>query len=214
MTHTYSAGASRMSVVFTAIVGVHMGVILLVASDLIPPPYGTPVKPEPVDIRLLPPTPEPLKPVAPRWPDPLVPADNPVPEPVWPTPHFPDRPDVDSSDASAHPADRAGPALAEPAPDSVPPRLRMRDERLAALINGCYPAIARRAGEEGRAAARILVGRQGSVLSWRLERSTGFPNLDAAVRCIIERLVIEPGRRDGQAIEAEALLPIVFRLDR
>ena len=110
---------------------------------------------------------------------------------------------------------RAGDGVAErpEVVEVIAPRLRMQGDRLAALINACYPAASRRAGEEGRAVVRVLVGSNGKIRSWRLEQGTGFPRLDDAVRCIIERLVIEPGRRDGRAVEAEALLPIVFRLD-
>jgi TonB family protein len=94
----------------------------------------------------------------------------------------------------------------------IAPRLRMHGDRLAVLINACYPAAARRAGEEGRVLVRVLVGSDGEVVSWQILRGSGFPRLDEAVRCIIERLVVEPARRGGRAVAAEALLPIVFRL--
>lgn len=213
MTHTYSAGGSRRAVVFTAIVGFHFAMFLLIASGLVAPPFGSPVAKEPPVVRLLPPEPEPLAPVAPRRTDPLFEFDFLVSEPDTPVPDFSSTVDAKPTDDAVTSTAGTGAAVVGGAPDIVPPRLRMHGDRLAALVNACYPPGPRRDGEEGRAVVRILVGSQGAVLSWRLEQGTGFPRLDAAVRCIIERLVIEPGRRDGRAAEAEALLPIVFRLD-
>jgi protein TonB len=213
MTHTYSAGGSRRTAVFTAIIGFHFGMFLLVASGLVPRPFGTTGEKEPPVVRLLPPEEEPWQVVAPQGPRPIEIADSWVPEPDTPLPDF--KPDEDAVPLRTGdvglPGD--GVVVSTRAVDIVAPRLRMQGDRLAALINACYPAGARRASEEGRAIVRVLVGSDGKVLSWRILQGTGFPRLDEAVRCIIERLVIEPGRRDGRAVEAEALLPIVFRLD-
>jgi protein TonB len=67
--------------------------------------------------------------------------------------------------------------------------------------------------EEGRVTAQVLIGAQGSALSWRVAQSSGFPRLDAATGCVLGKLEFVAGRQDGQAIAAEAMLPIVFRLD-
>ena len=210
MTHTYSAGGSRRTAVFTAIIGLHFGIFLLVAADLLPP-IVSPPEPDLPKVTILTPKPEPSLPVRPDQPDPLEYSGERVQEPVIPIPQVEDR----TTPPVVIEQHRAGDTVAvqRAAPVVIAPRLRMHGDRLAALINACYPPASRRAGEEGRALVRVLVGSQGSVLSWRLEQGTGFPRLDDAVRCIIERLVIEPGRRDGRAVEAEALLPIVFRLD-
>jgi len=212
MTHAYSAGGSRRTAVFTAIIGFHLGMFLLIASGLVPRPIGPAREPDPPDVRLLPPEEKLWEAVVPRLPGPVEDLVYRVPEPVTPIPDFSEKDDTNRSytDDTAAPGD--GAVIVKTAPDVAGPRLRMHGDRLAALINACYPAASRRAGEEGRAVARVLVGSDGRVLSWRLEQGTGFPRLDEAVRCIIERLVIEPGRRDGRAVEAEALLPIVFRL--
>jgi TonB family protein len=88
----------------------------------------------------------------------------------------------------------------------------MRDNRLAALVDDCYPAAARRMEEEGRAIARIVVGADRRAASWTPILGSGFPRLDAALGCVIRRLQFVPGRRDGRAVAAEVQLPIVFRL--
>lgn len=213
MTHTYSAGGSRRTVVFTAIVGFHFGMILIIASGLVPPPFGLPREPEPPVVRILPPEPKPRIRIVPPVPGPFEVADYRVPEPQVPLPDFSRRDDAEPSQAGDATLPGEGVVVAARAADVVAPRLRMHGDRLTALINACYPAAARRAGEEGRVLVRVMVGSDGKIVSWHIQQGTGLPRLDEAVRCIIERLVIEPGRRDGRAVEAEALLPIVFRLD-
>lgn len=89
----------------------------------------------------------------------------------------------------------------------------MRDSRLAALVDACYPSAARRNGEEGRAVARIVIDTDGRAASWTKMPGSGFPRPDAALGCVIRRLHFLPGRREGRAIVAELQLPIVFQLD-
>jgi protein TonB len=96
--------------------------------------------------------------------------------------------------------------------DFQPPTLQMRDSRLAALVDACYPSAARRMGEEGRAVALIVVDADGRVSSWTRMQGSGFSRLDAALDCVIRRLQFQPGRRDGRDVVAEVQLPIVFRL--
>lgn len=213
MTRTYSAGGYRRTAVFTTIVGLHFGLFLLIASGLVPPPFFTTGGKEPPPVRLLPPNKEILPTVVPRLPGPIEYEVGRVPEPEPTLPDFNPRRDMDTPSVGDAGPTGEGVVISTPTADIVPPRLRMRGDRLAALVSSCYPPGSRRAGEEGRAAVRLLVGSDGKVRSWRLQQGTGFPRLDEAVRCIIERLVIEPGRRDGRAVEAEAFLPIVFRLD-
>jgi protein TonB len=212
MTHTYSAGGSRRTAVFTAILGFHFGMFLLIASGLVPRPFGMADKERP-DVRLLPPTEEPRQPVAPEKLRPIEVEGNWVPEPDTPIPDFRERDDTSLSHDGVATVPGEGAVVEPRAADVVAPRLRMHGDRLAALINACYPAGPRRAGEEGRVLVRVRVGKDGRIVAWQIQQGSGFSRLDEAVRCIIERLVIEPGRRDGRAVEAEALLPIVFRLD-
>lgn len=211
MTRTYSAGGSRRTAVLTAIIGFHFGIFLLVASSFMPRPFGP--SPEPPVLRVLPPEPKPQVMIVPRLSQPLEVADYSVPEPPLQLPDFSRRDDANPSPADDAIVPGGGVIVATRAADIVAPRLRLRGDRLAALISACYPAAARRAGEEGRVLVRVRVGSDGRIVAWQIQQGSGFSRLDDAVRCIIERLVIEPGRRDGRAVEAEALLPIVFRLD-
>ncbi len=210
MTHTYSAGGTRRTAVLMAIIGLHFAIFLVVAADLVPAITAAP-EPVPPKVTLLPRKPEPRMVVRPDKPDPLDYASERVDEPIIPVPQVEDP--MPPAVAVGQSRDGAGIAGQPVVVDVIAPRLRMHGDRLAALINACYPAAARRAGEEGRVLVRVLVGGDGRIMSWQIQQGSGFPRLDAAVRCIVDRLAIEPGRRDGRAIEAEALLPIVFRLD-
>ena len=211
MTHTYSAGGPRRTAVLTAIIGFHFGMFLLIAGSFMPRPYGP--SPEPPVLRVLPPEPKPRTMIVPRLSQPLEVADDPVPEPPLQLPDFSRRDDAKPLPAEVAAVPGGGAFVETRTADIVAPRLRLRGDRLAALISACYPAAARRAGEEGRVLVRVRVGSDGGIAAWQIEQGSGFSRLDAAVRCIIERLVIEPGRRDGRAVAAEVLLPIVFRLD-
>jgi protein TonB len=96
---------------------------------------------------------------------------------------------------------------------SEAPALRLHDGRLATLIGACYPAASRRMGEEGRAIVHIAIDAAGRARRWSLAQGTGFPRLDSAVGCVIRRLEFHPARLDGNAVAAEARLPIAFQLD-
>jgi protein TonB len=100
-----------------------------------------------------------------------------------------------------------------PSAEYMPPTVRTRDTRLAALIDACYPAGARRAGDEGRVVAKVMIDASGKVAAWSIAESSGFPRLDAALDCVLKRIQFIAGRRDGSAVAAEARLPIVFHLN-
>lgn len=134
----------------------------------------------------------------------------PIPHPD--IPRFADeRTPVSGEFAESGDAEGAGPAI--PAARYVGPAIVTRNNRLAGLIDACYPAGARRAGEGGRVTVRVAIDAGGRASAWNVERGSGFPRLDAAVGCVIRRLEFLPGRRDGRAVDAAVMLPIVFRLD-
>lgn len=213
MTRPYSAGGSRQGAVFTAIIALHVGVLALVASDIGLRDSGRDADREQPPIVVLPPEPEKRKPVTPDLPRPIDQDPFDVPEPELPRPDFRTPVADDAAPTAGDPVAGDGVVIVTTSSEYLAPRLLMSSRMLTALVKDCYPPASRRLAEEGRAKAWILVGSDGRILSWRLLQSTGFPRLDAAVRCIIERLAIEPGRRDGRAVEAEAILPIVFQLD-
>jgi protein TonB len=61
--------------------------------------------------------------------------------------------------------------------------------------------------------ATVTVGADGKAGSVQVTQSSGFQRLDGAVECVMRRLPFEPGKRDGQAVEAQVSIPIVFKLE-
>jgi len=211
MSHAYAARGSRQTAVFTAIVGFHFVLYLVIAMGL-----GTRIPviaPQPLPITRLPP---PLKPV-PVVVMPSASADSGaveivVDKPVLELPDF-DQDATPSVTATVTATGPSGGTGTTTAVDYVAPRLRMDSGNLAGLIDACYPASSRRLNEEGRVMTKVTIGAQGKALKWGVAQSSGFARLDAATACVIRKIKFVAGRRDGQAVEAEAMLPIVFRLD-
>jgi protein TonB len=78
-----------------------------------------------------------------------------------------------------------------------------------------YPAMALRRGLEGRVLLRVRVDEQGRPAEVTIEKSSGVRLLDeAALKFVQARWYFVPLKRDGLAIAADALVPIVFRIDR
>jgi len=59
----------------------------------------------------------------------------------------------------------------------------------------------------------ITIGADGKAGAFTVAQSSGFPRLDGAAECVVRRLPFDPGKRDGQPVEAQATLPIVFKLE-
>jgi protein TonB len=210
MSHAYAARASRQTAVFTAIVGFHFVLFLVITMGLVPRVFEK--EPGPVPITVLPPEKEP-KPVLEQ---PAVNLDGlivgvTIDEPDVRTPEFNETVSEPAPTTDAAAGGDAG--TAAPYGEYVAPRVHVRSGSLAALIDSCYPAASRRLNEEGRVVAQVVIGTKGAALNWSVAQSSGFPRLDAAAACVLGKLEFVAGRRDGQAVAAEAMLPIVFRLD-
>ncbi len=209
MTATYAARASRQTLMLAIIAGLHFGAFVLMASGLGMRLIG-PMPPPPI-VTVIPPKPRPDTVVEPVPQGPFGFNPTPEPEPILRIPVFED---VLPPQAGADKQGQAGVGNGPVVPvEERAPALRTRDGRLAALINACYPPASRRLGEEGRAVARVVIDSQGRAIRWAVDQTSGFPRLDAAMDCVIRRLEFISGRRDGRAVEATALLPIVFALD-
>ncbi|HEX9706402.1 MAG TPA: TonB family protein [Steroidobacteraceae bacterium] len=211
MRSTYAAGASRQTVILTAIVGLHVGAFVLIASGLGPRVMESFAPDPPIKVILR--EEEPARTVAPDKTDPLEVYFQPVPRP---DPSIIPRFDEPMNTLSVQDdllAPAAGDGMVVPPVDYRPPALRTRDSRVAALVNSCYPAGARRDGEEGRATAKVTVDAAGRAAAWSVAESSGFPRLDSALDCVIRRLEFVAGREEGRAVATDALLPIVFRLN-
>jgi protein TonB len=134
------------------------------------------------------------------------------PEPAVVLPEFDESPPIPDRLAETR-ASPAGAGAGEPASQLQPPRPRLRDARLAALVDACYPPASRRSGEEGRVVVQLEIDARGRVGGTEIAAPSGFARLDEASRCVVGHLAFHPGRRDGVAVSATVQLPIVFRLD-
>ena len=78
-----------------------------------------------------------------------------------------------------------------------------------------YPPQALRLQQSGRVMLRVRVDAAGRPAEVALESGSGFRVLDeAAIKVVKKRWHFVPATRDGQAIEAWALVPIVFEIAR
>lgn len=75
-----------------------------------------------------------------------------------------------------------------------------------------YPEAARRQTQEGKVRVRVLIGEDGTVRQTRLAASSGYPELDRAALETLPRWRFSPARRDGKAIDAWVVVPVVFAL--
>lgn len=203
------APAPRQAAVLAAIAGLHAAAFAVIVSGLGPrlleqePPPRITMLP-----RAIPPAQPEIAPEVPGAEDYPLPS---LPEPIVELPRFDEPPPAlrQAADVTENAAG-AGPM----APTEFhSPSLRLRDARLAALVQGCYPGPSRRQGEEGRLIIRIDIDSGGRVSRWNIVERSGFQRLDAAADCVVRRLEFHPGRRDGEAVAASVQLPIVFRLD-
>ena len=135
--------------------------------------------------------PEPPRIQAPRPEQPLPP---PAPESTAETPPEPDQP------PSTTPESGAAAAMID-----QPPRPR-RD------IQPRYPSGARRRGEEGAVTLDVTIGATGRTRSVVVAESSGHPELDDAARRAVRDARFTPGVRNGENVESQAGLTIIFKL--
>lgn len=76
-----------------------------------------------------------------------------------------------------------------------------------------YPMRARRKGWEGRVVLRVAVDRRGRPADIRVAETSGHAILDEAAHRTVAAWVFRPATRGGRPIAAEALVPVVFRLN-
>jgi len=75
-----------------------------------------------------------------------------------------------------------------------------------------YPAIAKRAGEQGKVILRVLVTTSGTAEAVELKASSGSQRLDHAALETVKRWRFVPARQGDHAVAAWVLVPINFTL--
>jgi protein TonB len=78
-----------------------------------------------------------------------------------------------------------------------------------------YPAFSKRRGHEGVVMLSVLVGIDGRPREVRIERGSGYRELDAAAQDqVLGAWRFQPAQRDGAAVEAWVRVPVEFRIQR
>jgi protein TonB len=135
-----------------------------------------------------------------------------IPHPVEGSPNLSARanaPSAASEISESAPNSTSGASREEDTSPLTPPRVDA-----AYLSNPApdYPADARRAHQEGMVLLRVLVAADGHAQDISIERSCGFPALDAAAAAAVGKWRFSPGRRRDTAVDAWVLIPILFKL--
>jgi protein TonB len=179
-----------------------------------PPPEPEPPPPEPE-----PPPPEPPPPVEPEVP--LPPVTPPKPPQAKPPPSRPavvrPRP---PEPVPASPAPPAAPS--EPAPEPAPRPVASQSnvmptfqQRLLRHLdqNKRYPKTSQRRRQQGTAMLRFTMDAEGNVLSFRLEKTSGYEALDEEVLAMIKRAEPLPKiPADLGRDRLELVVPVQFAL--
>jgi protein TonB len=112
-------------------------------------------------------------------------------------------------------------AVTVPASPAVPPRQAAAispgwQSALSAWLhaNKTYPDEARRRGDEGRAAVRFTVSRDGHVVEFQLLTTTGSPILDAAVERLLRGARLPPFPSGMDQDQVTVTLQIRYALER
>ena len=213
MANQYAGGGgSRRTAVFIGIIALHVGFYLALVSGLTRQAMQLVQDIGIIDLPPPPPPPEDLK-----EPPPPPPTDLPppvVPPPLIDLPAFTGPTTAITAQVSDKP--QAAPKVSAPAPRTVqitPPSMKSSPRSLASALNACYPSASRRLTEEGRVIVVVTIGTDGKMKATQVATSSGFERLDGAAECVIRKLSFNPGNRDGQPVEAQATLPITFKLE-
>jgi periplasmic protein TonB len=76
-----------------------------------------------------------------------------------------------------------------------------------------YPAMSRRAGEEGRVVMKVLVSTEGLADEVQIEKSSGSERLDNAAMNAVKKWRFIPAKKNNQPLSAYVLVPMKFSLD-
>ena len=201
------AGSRPRPLGFLVVVAFHVALVWLVANglglrlSLDPPPeplqatFEDPLRPV-IDPPRMPPGPS----IGPTEVIPLQPPELTLPPDDLPTADTVRATIVENPSGSALPEPRRMPASTDPRHPLTQP---------------AYPTASIRFGEEGTVTVEVRVGPDGRVLESRLQRSSGFPRLDAAALEEARRVWrLKPATVDGVPVEAWHAVRVSFRLDR
>ena len=77
-----------------------------------------------------------------------------------------------------------------------------------------YPPQAMRQRHEGTVTLLVLVGVDGSVKDVKVEKSSGYRELDRAAMDAVRRWRFNPEKKNGKVVEGYARVPVNFSLNQ
>ncbi|HUX73928.1 MAG TPA: energy transducer TonB [Steroidobacteraceae bacterium] len=106
----------------------------------------------------------------------------------------------------------APPPVAAPVVHVVRTAPRMDPRHPLKIGQDWYPDASRRAGEQGTCRVRMTVAADGRIVGESLEKSSGFPRLDAACLKAVHGQRLLPATVNGKPVELTTIVPITWRL--
>ena len=178
------------------VIGAHLVIVYLIATSLgiVPKPMLT--LPMEATIIELPQQSEPMEPalVKPELVEPVLDMQQPDLVPI---------PEIEvPTDVVAAPALSAAPTEA----------VESTELAVSSRIAPAYPAQSRREGEQGVVTLRVLVDERGRTVEVNVQKSSGFPRLDAAALQAIRRWTFVPPTRNGQPVRSWSRVQVRFQL--
>lgn len=175
-----------------------------------PPPEDTPPPEVPLlESMVQPPEPDlppPEFPVPPPPPPKPVVAPPPKPRPQQPKPQ-------QQQAAPANPTPNPNP---NPSPAAAAPGPKQLSESQVAFINRPnpdYPVRARRAGHQGQTMVKFLIEPSGRPSQVSVDKSSGYPDLDAAAVSGVKAALLRPYVENGVPRPIWAVVQITFKLN-
>jgi periplasmic protein TonB len=218
-----------------SIAGHGSAVVLLIlfagrVAPIVPPPEPKPaieimLAPPPPAVEEPPPPPPVVKTEPPPQPPPVVETKPPPPPRPRSRPAVVRRPPPPVREPPAEPR----PVLPPPVQTAAMPRPPVEPPRPAAPVVSAayrgalgawleshkqYPEGARERGEAGQAVLRFQVARSGRVVSYTIVKSTGYPDLDAAIGRMMQGASLPPFPADMSAADIDVSVAIRFALAR
>lgn len=182
-----------------------------------PPKPTPPVPPKPIT---------PPRPKAPPKPKPVAqpkPDPKPEPPPVERAEPVEDSPPVKAVQAPAEPVSRPATTSDASASNKSPATHAKREggdreegnspAHYLQRPNPEYPALAKRRNWEGRVVVRVKIMADGSCGQAEISQSSGHDILDEAALDAVCKVRYAPNKRNGQAVEGWANVPINFNLE-
>ncbi len=195
-----SGSALRRAGPLTAVIGIHVAIIYLLAVSM--GVVDAPTFVQPIEAVFIP---------EPTQPEPEMPQVKPdLAELAEPTEQPP--PEIQFDEVVVPPAENAMPASNNAVGATEAVGQTSRELKTSTRIEPTYPPASRRASEEGTVRLKVLVDESGRPKDVQVAQSSGFSRLDDAGKQAVRRWKFVPATDGSKAISVWTQVSISFRL--